>query len=510
MSEFMPVRTSLLAVLFAANGALALAEQTEETRFRVMREISVPATTREELIAVPLDSEVFREAEASLADLRIEGPPGIWNAFVLRTRRTANERHVGWTDTAEEVRLKPLERSEGEASGTEERGIEVRFQASRNRPEAPTEIHLVTPLTNFEQRVRVLDDLSGEVLREGVIFDYSRFMDVRETSIPLPAGDHRRFRVVIDAPTSEQASQLRELTRRLIPNDQNKKGQDGGAEDVVERRMVLDRPFRIDRVELRGTRIESQGEHDIEIEYPVRGLQTSENAESRETIVELTTDRTPTSRLELAVEGRNFSRAATAESGVERDGTVLWQTIGSTTLVHLDFQGHRRENRGISVTPGVYPRLRIRVENRDSPPLRVTGVTLRGPSREIVFIGEPGISYRLHYGARQAAAPQYDVAAIQAALAARSLTVDATLGPHLPGTTTVDARPARRRAPWNDPLILGASIVVLGGLLGIGLVRASRLVGDLPIDDSSPNGPGPSTSASAPPSPPDSPPSAPE
>ena len=491
------IRTGLVAAWLAGTATFALAQEREDSRFRGMREIEVPAISREELIAIPLDSEVYREAQASLSDLRVEGPPGTWNAFVLRSRKSVSERQVEWTDTAEDVRLKPLERPDDNETDKNVHGIEVRFRASRTRPEAPTGLRLITPLKDFEQRVRVFDDLSGEFLWEGVVFDYSRFMEVRETSIPLPAGDHRQFRVVIDTPTTEQLSQLRELTRRLRPSGEEGKDR---ATEVIERRAILERPFRIDRIELRGTRTEVQGERDLEIEYPVRGFRTSENREARETVVEFTTDRTPTSHLELEIDGKNFSRTATAESAVERDGSVTWQPLGSATLVHLDFQGQRRENRTIPVTPGIYPRIRVRIENRDSPALRVTGAKLLGASREIVFIGEPGVSYRLHYGAPQAAAPEYDIAAIQAVLGARSKAVEASLGPVLPGTMMVDSRPGPRRAPWNDPLILGAAIVILCGLLGIGLVRAGRLVAAMPTDDPSNETRGPSAPSSDPPS----------
>lgn len=342
MNAFHWTPTILMTVALMGTGTPCLAQEVESVPFRVMREIVVPALDREQLIAVPLDHEVYREAQASLADLRIEGPPGKWNAYVVRHRTTLK------SDS---------------------------------------------------------DDRTTGVIEE--------------------------------------------------------------------------------------VRIARSGERDLEIEYPVRNLQTSENPESHETVVELTTDRTPTSHLEIGVQGRNFSRTAVAESGVERDGTIHWQTIGSATLVHLDFQGQRRENLTISVAPGVYPRLRIRIENRDSPALRVTGVVLRGRAQELVFIGEPEISYRLHYGAPQTAAPEYDIAAIQAALGTRSRSIEATLGPVLPGSTSIDARRSPRRPLWNDPLVLGSSIVILGAVLGIGLVRAGRVVSELPTDDQSSDSPPP-------------------
>jgi len=458
----------ILGILIASAGwsaASAVAQEDRDPRFRFVRDIETAPFQREELIAVPLDSDVFQEAQRSLADLRVEGPVGTWNSFLIQTRRGAKERRTEWTDAAEKVSLRTLP----------EGGLEIRFTANPKRSETPSELRIVTALRDFEQRVRVFDDAEGTPLRDdAVIFDYSRFMDVRETSIPLPAGRHRRFRIVIDTPTSEQVSELKELSKTFR----------GGVEETTEeRRGVLDRPFRIERIELRGVSVAQQDrQYEIEAEYPVLRFRSEEDRETRETILTFETRRTPTSRLELDVEGRNFSRAATVEASLERGGRTEWSSIGSATLTRFDFRGEKKEQRSISVQPGAYETLRVRIANRDNSPLKVTGVRLIGPESEAIFLGEPGTLYRMHYGAEIDKAPDYDVVAIRSALGTSAKPVAAKLGAVQPGTTLVGAPPTPGRRVLNDPLVLGAVIVMLIALLGFALLRAGRAVSALPAE----------------------------
>lgn len=434
--------------------------------FRVVRAIETAPLEREELVAVSLDSAVFQEGQPSFADLRIDGPAGTWNSFVVQTRRGARERRVEWTDAARNVSLRPL---------PEGQGIEIRFTGDPKRKEAPTELRIVTGLKDFEQRVRVYDDETGAVLRDdAVIFDYSRYIDFRDAAIPLPAGEHRRFRLVIDAPTSEQASQLKELSKTFR----------GGVEETVEeRRAVLDRPFRIDRVELRGTLIASDGAYDLETEYPVLKMRTEEDRERRETVVTFEAHRTPASRLELEIDGKNFSRSATVETETERNGQTEWTAVGTATLTRFDFRGEKKEQRNIPLQGGRYAKLRVRIANRDNSPLSVTGVRLIGPEYEAVFLGEPRTAYRMHYGADVSGAPDYDVAAIRAALGTSARPVMGKLGAVQPGTAPVGGPPPKRVNLWNDPLVLGAIIVALMALLGFGLMHAGRAVSALPADE---------------------------
>ena len=46
-----------------------------------------------------------------------------------------------------------------------------------------------------------------------MIFDYSRFMDIRNRDIALPANEYRQFKIVVDQELDDRESPLRELIR---------------------------------------------------------------------------------------------------------------------------------------------------------------------------------------------------------------------------------------------------------------------------------------------------------
>ena len=83
----------------------------------------------------------------------------------------------------------------------------------------PNGLSLITPLKNFEQQVRVLTSTDGQLweppVAQTMIFDYSRFMDVRNDKVSFEPTARRHFRIIIDDVTAEQQSDLMELTRRL-------------------------------------------------------------------------------------------------------------------------------------------------------------------------------------------------------------------------------------------------------------------------------------------------------
>ena len=103
--------------------------------------------------------------------------------------------------------------------------------------------------------------------------------------------------------------------------------------------------------------------------------------------------------------------------------------------------------------------LRVRILNGDDRPLVITGVRVRVPVERLIFEAEPGVEYRLTYGAPDLAPPVYDLA--------RTLGED-------PEASTAELGPPVRRAveadvlPWSErhPLLLWIGLLVGGGGAG--------------------------------------------
>ena len=91
----------------------------------------------------------------------------------------------------------------------------------------------------------------------------------------------------------------------------------------------------------------------------------------------------------------------------------------------------------------------------------------------------PKVDYTLHYGSENAKRPDYDVAALQAALTKVAFK-RAKLGP--PVAVPVEPKPLEARGALNNPVLLGALLFALVAALGWSLYHASRRIEQLPPD----------------------------
>ncbi|HXT57674.1 MAG TPA: hypothetical protein VN699_03525, partial [Pirellulales bacterium] len=304
-------------VAWAAGGP-ALAT---EPAFQFSKEIGSPALKQEELLAVPLDSDVFAATQDGLDDLRLLDGEGKPVPYLLRKAQTTRARRVRKTWPARNFSARPLD----------DGGLEITVELDKDDPHS-NGLTLVSPLRNFEQRVRVEASADGREWEpagdETVIFDYSRYMDVRRDGVSFPETGRRHFRIVIDDVTVEQESELLALTRRLQ-----------GAEETerTEKVAVDRRPFRIERVDFWREVEQEQATGDEKAKYPVTGYRVEQDAAKHQTIVRLDARRQPLTALRLETPDRNFSRHAAVEAEEARGVNKTWRRIGEGTVSRIDF-----------------------------------------------------------------------------------------------------------------------------------------------------------------------------
>ncbi len=437
--------------------------------FRFVREVDPGELQREELVAVVLDPHVYAHTRHRLPDLRLVDDGGREMPFLLRRATTTRRRTVRNNWTVEPESLKPLD----------DHGLQIELALDRRDPQ-PSGLTVVTPLRNFEQRLRVFGSDDGEawelLVPDALIFDYSRFMDIRSCEVRLPENDFRRFRVVIDAVTAEQESELLELTRRL------RDGEEVEREERVTRRR---RPFRIEQIEFWRETVEEQVTGPATMEYPVTRFQVEHDARQQQTIVTVHTRREPLTALELETAARNFTRRVSVERPETRGVRTHWRRIGEANLSRFAFRELRRERLEVGFPPTRSEQYRLVIDDRDNPPLEVTGIRGAGNVYRVVYFADPEGEYRLVYGAPEVAPPQYDTTALAASLGKGYEPVEAELGEAV-------ERPARRPinllALLNNPLVLIALIAVLVAVLGLGLYAAARRVDSLPGETADPSG----------------------
>ena len=460
-----------VAILIGAVVCLAAAAEAADAGRRE-KPVALPAVAATTLVAVPLDADVHTATADGYGDLRIRDAAGVEVPYVVRdvTATTSERRRVPRTAAAPRPTVRPL------AGDGLEITVVLGFGQERIVPESFT---LRTPLHDFEHRVSVAWSADGRewtpAVTDALIYDYARFMDVRDVTIPLPAtparGPGGRYRILIDHVTQEQQSRLAELTRTLA----------GGEErEVRETTRVERRPFRIDGIEFSFTEEVEQRATPVLADQTIVGFRTAREPGGRATRITVDTRREPVTEFTLATDSRNFSRQATVEQPVpsDRDGQRRHgRPLATATITRIDVAGIRREQLTIPIPESRLPTYDLVIDDGDSPPITVVGVSARGPAREVVFLAEPAGGYRLAYGGDLAAA-RYDTAAIRAALAARVVATPATLGPE-----AVVAAPPPAAEPFRlfaDGRLQIAVIAALAVILAVALFRAAKRLDSLP------------------------------
>ncbi len=409
----------------------------------------VPDVTTPQLVAVDLGPEFWRQGRANLRildDERRAIPHLIRNA-------------TAWTNRVETVPCPLL-------------GMEIREEADnilvfdlrvKDDGPAPTILDIATPLKDFERRVRIegLGDLEVSSLAEGLIYDYSRFADIRQTRVRLPAHDFRRLRVRIDGAIDETRSPFRQITVR-----DDGKGTFGRSESA----NVRDRPFRIDRIGLYAERISIVQNGEREQSYPAAEWK-AHPVSGGMLRMDIVTPGLPLRGVGLLTTASNFSYRVTLDA----DAGGELRRIADSRLTRVSFGPSIEDRTILRFSEQRGDRFRLMIHVRDNPPLVPNGIRLFGPVPQAVFLAEPGAIYRLAFGG-DAATPVYDDTILRKALAEGRAPVTVAAGP----IESNPENPAGVSRTWalGRKGLFRASILLMVLALGYALVRAARHVGD--------------------------------
>lgn len=452
-----PLLLAGLCIASKSVGAKDLTTENQQSK-RFERMIGFDGIQDQEIVRVPFDAAVYEHVSAVGHDVRIVNRADDEIPFLMR-RQVSNTTRVGrkfWT--VRNPQLQP----------TQDVGLVIHFKLDAQDPQ-PVGLRIITPLSDFEQTIQLFAvNETGEVplVVSGVLFDYTKYMNVRRTEINIPTTSAREFRLVISSPTADQQSTFLELTKEL---------QSGLETNRQEAITIERRPFRIDRLELFVEVEEVSATAPVTVEYPLSIRETRQDLERKETQIQLTARKAPLERIEMVTNNKNFSRQAKVLAPDARD--KFTQVAGTAQLHRLAFRELQQEQLAISLTASTqYTKLKLVIENRDSPALEVTNVRGFGYVDEAVFFASPNEEYRLIYASGATSLPDYDTAALNAVLAKGASPKLAILGPVVEGTVSREVAPRNIRDIINQPWIIGTVITGLVVILGWGLFRAAKRI----------------------------------
>ena len=432
--------------------------------FRWQRSIQVPDGDQTRLVSLPLDPQFFETTRNGWPDVRVRNDEHQSMAFVIQPAKEPKSRTIRHHWEAKTLK----------AHVDDVTGLQIEFSLQQDDP-VPDGISIVTGLKDFEHQVRVESSADAVMWTPlgtaSLIFDYSRYVDARNVLIPFDRTSHRHFRLTIEDVTAEQETQLLELNRRLR----------GSREvDRMETTIVNRRPFRVDGINF--YRDETKFESGLlqTTTYSPTCMSVSDDNKTQQTIVLIGNQRQPIAEIQLVTKAENFSRAVTIEAQLEdSNGHQNWQPVGAGTVSRFAIGAIQREQLSIPFRETQTSQFRLTIENKDSPPLPISAVELKGSRYELIVIASPKQKLTLEYGSHEAQPGRYDDAALRAALSQGESAVGVIASTPVENQSAAGQKTEGWR-PWNDNRILFAGIILLTCLLGWGLFHAGHRIESAP------------------------------
>jgi hypothetical protein len=464
----------LIACLMLISAAAA--QNPTAVRFRFWKPIDRGVSKDEEIVAFTLDSDVYAATRSGLPDLRIVDQAQAEAPYLIEPIVEYRQERLRQTFGTDIVALRP----NGNA-------IEVHLRLPAKSPDAEG-FSFATPLRNYERKVLVSGSADGTawtpLVTDGIIFDYSQYMDVSSREITLPRNNFSEFKVTIEDVADEKESPFKELTRSF---------KDAKEDHRVERTVIERRPFRIDRIGAWSTTARERIRQAMMVSYPAAGFDAKDDAAKKQTMITVRTRREPVTCFTLETPSRNFSRRVVVETlaavnpDLHKQGPHVhnapdssWQPISEATIENFSFRDQKREQLTITIPEHREEQFRIVIQNEDNPPLNVTGVRAEGCAQRVVFLAQPAKTYRAFYGSETAGTPKYEAATVLGTLRQGNTPVVAKLGIQSENTDFGGEPSNVVRNLFNNWVFLGIALALMVIVLGWSLFRAGRRLESLP------------------------------
>ena len=419
--------------------------------FASLRAVSGAPIDSPRLVEVRLDADAMAATRPGFPDLRLFDAENREIPRAVEALFTSKERIDRYSVSASTAGIREL-------SGNR---IEARFDLDPSAP-SPTSHEIRTPLRDFIRTVRVSGSEDGQFwqpLAEAEIFDYSRYLDFRRTLVQLPTNYCRYFALEISDATEERAQPLVHLVQA-----------DG--QDKSRALEIMQTPFRIGGVSFWQETATLANDEPILQEWPHAGMTALFDRRSHITDVVLDVRRAPLSRIDVETPTRNFNRLVTIQVPALVKGRPGWRSVADGIVTRIDLPGLSTNALSIRFPEQRVDRLRVVVQNADSPPIEITGVRTYGPVYRLLWLADPAAAYRLACGSEKLDPPAYDLYPIRAAL-------EQGIPPErwelAPVPQTAPAEKPFRLGDWlARPAVFGACLVLAAAALLVLLAKALR------------------------------------
>lgn len=432
---------------------------TDTRLFPFTKDVTLPTGAAKKVAVFSLDEEIFASTDDRYSNMRLFDDKDNEKPFLVRTARTTKTETTEHMVEMETVGFQKLPDNRVEM---------IYSKREKDRKRLPSVIVFVSALKNYEKQVTIWgsnDRDSWQILVENQpIFDYSKFIALRNCRIEINAGNFTYYKINVSNITENQQSPLVSIARET---------RNGSLISEVEKSSFRREDFRIDRVDFFEKKETAVRDQTLKRLYSVSALNVTNNVKEKTTVITFETCRTPIMALKILTGSSNFSRSIKIECPEDRAGADgASRYIVSSSISRIDVGGFKQENTQVALGSVIRnKRYRITISNQDSPPLDISGIEAEGEICEAVFFPEQSVVLRTMYGAKSVDIPSYDIAQVLAKVESADADVCSVT---MQKTNPAYVQIARRYIEGRK-LLLVAVLLVVVGLVWV-IARASRSV----------------------------------
>jgi len=330
---------------------------------------------------VRLSNEIIAASRDSMADLRLVDDTDALVPFVIY-----DDVIPATTPTVFTFEVKAFEAQEGVES----------FTLTCPKNAVPFRRLLFdTPARDFKKNVAISrwddEDQKWLMVTTDTIFDFSSRVDLRRTWIDIPRMEPGTLRVDVQSDTDTPDDPGLSVTYKGL------KLTDGSG---------VGGSFRIDAIRGSTARFD---ESRVKLDNKVFKKPAATQQADGSTVVDLGRVNMPVYEIMLLVDTPYFHRTVKVEMAQDKTPET-WTTVATGEIFAMP--GMTRKETLIAVQKPQFPYLRLRIENGDSPALKIRSLTVRRVRENLYFIPAVGRSYRLLAGNPDVRHPSYDMARI--------------------------------------------------------------------------------------------------
>ncbi|MFO7820521.1 MAG: DUF3999 family protein [Lentisphaeria bacterium] len=395
MTKLKLVRKLLLypALILWPVMAMDTAASNSVSEYAYYRDITGAEVSRDQLMAVPLEGEVYDVANHGYTDVRVfERETGREIPRLIRPRQETSETRVEKQHRAQIIDLIKQQNNR----------IQIIVKVPDNLSEI-VGLRVATPLRNYERSISV-SGAGGELLAaDELLYDYSRFADVRQNKVYFAPGEYKSLTVTFKAVTDKQAARLMKLKETFTG---------GVSTGRTETKTIERRPFRIDAISVITRHVNRNTVSYVKKRYQPEKLETTLDKEGN-TVVDIHTLRQPLTALTVMTDQHNFSRPVILKAISENRAKAADRRLAAKKIYDLNYGDIRERDMSLKFKETRNRKMRLRIKNGEYQPLAVNEVQLTGNIYEVLFLARPGAQYSVYYGKSAAEPAELDPSALQ-------------------------------------------------------------------------------------------------